>query len=208
MEKNIVIHEEGRLILGSITFTTPTYTEVRLLLPYRNFVLCRTYESGEDADPNLSARQLLQEAEAICRTLHSNPVSAVQDFAELMRNLESFNNQEPELYRRNRDELMKVFLTTHLGGLDFINGKSGVHAKAVFRFLALHLALHGKNAALEYETKRLFTAVTPRYTELEEHFHAYRSLTESEKTALLVERCLGGGASRFDWLLQLEFLNP
>lgn len=210
MKKSIIHFEkEGRIITGNLCISMPSLVEVKILSPFNNLVLQRTPEDLKeftDEQQNQTAFDLLQKCFEISTIIKVNNKSIGKDFLQLLSNLENFNNGKSEIYIRNRDELLGVFMRAYFA--DFIKGNttSTNYCIGIFNFLSLYYINNGKCADLNINTTFNTNPQPPSFPNLEQKLKEYLAKPFEEKLFLLGQQSVNKKSSEYDWFLMQEFI--
>lgn len=211
MRNSIIYTEKGsNRIIGNVNFSLPNLAEIRLISPYNGFVL-----QGEKSFVNHNAEraeedylnELLERAFEICEQFQQKSKNITSDFLKLQDTLLKFNNTKKEDFQRNRDELMKVFISNHLPEMeekmnDFVDFKS-----AVYHFLNSYYAENGSFEAPDFRTKFKETAEAPEFEQLQTLLSEYLEKSKQEKIEMIASQILTGNTGAYDWFLQQEFFR-
>ena len=211
MRNSIIYTEKGsNRIIGNVNFSLPNLAEIRLISPYNGFVL-----QGEKSVVNHNAEraeedylnELLERAFEICEQFQQKSKNISSDFLKLQDTLLKFNNTKKEDFQRNRDELMKVFISNHLPEMeekmiDFVDFKS-----AVYHFLNSYYAENGSFAAPDFRTKFKESAEAPEFEQLQTLLSEYLEKSKQEKIEMIASQILTGNTGTYDWFLQQEFFR-
>lgn len=211
MRNSIIYTEKGsNRIIGNVNFSLPNLAEIRLISPYNGFVL-----QGEKSVVNHNAEraeedylnELLERAFEICEQFQQKSKNITSDFLKLQDTLLKFNNTKKEDFQRNRDELMKVFISNHLPEMeekmnDFVDFKS-----AVYHFLNSYYAENGSFEAPDFRTKFKETAEAPEFEQLQTLLSEYLEKSKQEKIEMIASQILTGNTGAYDWFLQQEFFR-
>lgn len=210
MRNSIIYFEkEDRIITGNICISMPSLVEVRILSPFNGLVLQRTPEDLKEftyEQQNQTALDLLQKGFEISSIINVNNKVIGKDFLQLLTNLENFNNGKSEIYIRNRDELLGVFMRAYFA--DFIKGNTPTtnYCIGIFKFLSLYYINNGKCADLDISTTFNTNPQPPSFHTLEQKLKEYLAKPFEEKLFLLGQQSVNKNSSEYDWFLMQEFI--
>lgn len=210
--RNSIIYTEkdGYRIIGNVNFCFPNLIEVRLISPFNGFIL-----RGERSVVNTNTgrtnedylKELLERAFEVSKKLQQKNQVITSEFLKLQETLLKFNNTKKVDFQRNRDELMKVFISNHLPEMeekmnDFVDFKA-----AVYHFLNSYYAENGSFAAPDFRTKFKETAEAPEFEQLQTLLSEYLEKSKQEKIEMIASQILTGNTGTYDWFLQQEFFR-
>src|SRR5690606_6812026 len=157
--------------------------EIWLLAPYYGFFLTEEVDDNAEGitDQSYDWQQLAEKAYSICKTIQDNHKTVRADFIILLDTLEKFNNTHSVDYKRNREELMTIFLKTHFTVFTHHSEKSQNLSTGIFNFLSLYFLQNGKCAELDIRTQILPRLDPPKFSSLESELKSYLTLSEYER---------------------------
>lgn len=210
--KNSIIYFEynDRIVVGNISISMPTLVEVQILSPFNGLVLQRIPEDSKeftDEEQSSAGQGLIQKCFEISTIIQEHNKIIRKDFMQLLTNLENFNNSKSEIYIRNRDELIGVFMRAHFP--DFNDGENSTIniSEGIFIFLSQYFIYNGKCANLEISTTFTTNPKPPSFSDLEQQLKEYLTKPFEEKLFLLAQQSVNKTKGNYDWFLIQEFIE-
>ena len=210
METGIIsTQSEKTTITGLNVINMDGFVEVKMISPYYGLVLQHT--TGKDEEIPLSdgdevAVALLKKCFNISSIIQAHRSAIRKDFLQLISNLEKFNNERSDIYIRNRDELMGVFMRTHFK--DYCKEEAINTDKAIFNYLSFYFITNGKCAELDVRTTVRSSIKPPRFQELNPLLQEYLAKSFEERIRMLALQTMKGSEGKYDWFLSQEFIIP
>ncbi|QOW09794.1 hypothetical protein Q73A0000_05135 [Kaistella flava (ex Peng et al. 2021)] len=211
MRNSIIYFENNdRIVVGNISISMPTLVELQILSPFNGLVLQRIPEDSKefnDEEQNSAGQDLIQKCFEISAIIQEHNKIIRKDFLQLLTNLENFNNGKSEIYIRNRDELLGVFMRAHFP--DFNDGEnSNINfSEGIFTFLSQYFISNGKCADLEITTTFTTNPKPPCFSDLEQQLKEYLAKPFEEKLFLLAQQSMNKRKGHYDWFLMQEFIE-
>lgn len=211
MQSTIIQYENhGCQIVGNVNFHIGETAEVTILLPYSDFTIKgKVFEKSADNNSGweLPYRKILQRIFEICERLQAQRHELKHDFLRLQETLEKSNNTSAEDYRRNRNELMKVFMKRFIYDHAEPDENYQYERDAVYHYLCRYFAEHGKPAPLDFMKVLIIQTLPPPFDLLEEILKSYLQMTGTERIEMLTQYLITKNPTPYDWFLCQEFLT-
>ena len=209
--KNSIIHfnSEDTVVVGNVCIGMPSLVEVRILSPFHGFTLQQLparFKEFTDDEQHSVAQSLLGKCYEISINIEQNCDAIKKDFLQLLTNLENFNNAQRDIYIRNRDELLGVFMRAHFSQFSDDNDEIN-YSDGLFNYLSSFFCRNGKHAELNIRTEFISHPTPPPFTDLPRLLEEYLKKSFEERLLMLVQQSISSYSHIYDWFLIQEFIG-